>query len=143
MRARIIRLMIISGVFFVRRVVVVKPMILGQDYPTLTLTTRCMASPNQDDNQATAEVPHNEEKKYYMSRSFWLVILGLNMSSFLALLEGVCRGSDDTSHFLIIHRLLYPMHFQPSLPTFIVRTTSGLGQLTISQQLPSCRLQVY
>ncbi|KAJ7432347.1 MFS general substrate transporter [Mycena latifolia] len=46
-----------------------------------------MSSTGTDD-LATAELGRNEEKKYYRSLSFWLVILGLNISSFLALLEG-------------------------------------------------------
>jgi MFS family permease len=43
-----------------------------------------MASPEPE---AMTSESKREEKKYYRSLSFWLVILGLNISSFLALLE--------------------------------------------------------
>ncbi|KAJ7806153.1 major facilitator superfamily domain-containing protein [Mycena olivaceomarginata] len=44
-----------------------------------------MSSPNSE--TLTAGVKPDEERKYYRSPSFWLVILGLCISSFLALLE--------------------------------------------------------
>jgi MFS family permease len=46
-----------------------------------------MSSPNSE--TLTAGVKPDEERKYYRSPSFWLVILGLCISSFLALLEAV------------------------------------------------------